>query len=197
MKKTLIFATGNSHKVTEVQSIVGDRLQILSLKEAGYANLHLEETSETLYGNAQQKARILYDLTGLDCFAEDTGLEVDALDGAPGIYTARYAGDHGDPAKNINKLLNEMTGITVRSARFRTVIALIKQKAMYFFEGTVEGRITENPIGTGGFGYDPVFIPMGYEQTFAELPQEIKNTLSHRAQALHKMIAFLQSVYYR
>ncbi|HLF64924.1 MAG TPA: RdgB/HAM1 family non-canonical purine NTP pyrophosphatase [Saprospiraceae bacterium] len=193
---TLIFATTNTHKVAEVKEIAEAQLRILSLKDAGYSNLILEETAGTLRGNAQQKAQTLYDLTCEDCFAEDTGLEVDALHGAPGIYTARYAGAEGDPVKNVQKLLDEMSGVTVRTARFRTVIALIVQKAMYFFEGTVEGRIAEQPRGTGGFGYDPVFIPDGYDQTFAELVPEIKNNLSHRSQAVWKMIVFLKSDIY-
>jgi XTP/dITP diphosphohydrolase len=193
MRRSLIFATSSTHKISEVQAIAGDRLDILSLTDVGYENLILEETTDTFHGNAQQKAQTLYDLIGQDCFAEDTGLEVDALNGAPGVYTARYSGSEGDPSKNINKLLRELTGITHRTARFRTVIALIINRALYLFEGSVEGTIAESPSGSGGFGYDPVFIPAGYTQTFAELSPEVKNALSHRSQAVHKMLAFLIS----
>lgn len=194
MTRTLIFATTNAHKVSEVQEIAGIHLQVLSLKDAGCDKIVLEETADTLQGNARQKAQTLFDMTDHDCFAEDTGLEVDALGGAPGVYTARYAGIENDAVKNINKLLHEISTASTRTARFRTVIALILQKAMYFFEGTVEGEIAENPRGQGGFGYDPVFIPTGYTQTFAELPSEVKNTLSHRSQAVRKMLIFLKSM---
>lgn len=193
MKHTLIFATGNAHKVAEVKAIAGDTLNIISMIEAGFGNVQLEETATTLRGNALQKADILSDYTGLDCFAEDTGLEVDALAGAPGVYTARYAGQNCTPADNLRKLLSALEGLNQRTARFRTVIVLILDQERFFFEGVVEGSIALQPGGEGGFGYDPVFIPEGYTKTFAELPPEIKNTLSHRARAVMQMRDFLNS----
>lgn len=191
MIDTLIFATSNVHKIAEVRDIAGSSVHILSMKDVGLEHVTLEETADTLQGNAEQKVRALHSLVGKDCFAEDTGLEVDALYGAPGVFTARYAGDDCDPKKNIAKLLHELQGCTVRSARFRTVIGLIIKDKLHFFEGTVEGYIAESPMGTAGFGYDPVFIPEGHSHTFGELSAGIKNALSHRAKAMHRMLDFL------
>jgi XTP/dITP diphosphohydrolase len=192
--RTLIFATGNPHKISEVQMIAGNRVYIASPADVGFPYPDLPETASSLDGNAIQKACALYDRLQRDCFAEDTGLEVNALQGAPGINTARYAGPGYTPQQNIEKLLTEMDGAVNRSARFRTVVALIIQKALYLFEGTVEGTIVTRPAGTGGFGYDPVFVPDGYAQSFAELPPDVKNSISHRAQAIEKMVAFVQKL---
>jgi XTP/dITP diphosphohydrolase len=192
MHRTLIFATSNPHKVSEVRALAGDALTIRTMHESGFGHITLNETSDSLQGNAIQKAEDLYLHSRQDCFAEDAGLEVAALGGAPGVFTARYAGEHGDPAQNIQKLLHEMTGISDRRARFRTIIALILDARIHCFEGIVEGTIAGAPRGNGGFGYDPVFIPDGYDQTFAELSADVKNILSHRAIAFKKMLAFLQ-----
>jgi XTP/dITP diphosphohydrolase len=193
MKHTLIFSTGNAHKVSEVRQIAGDDLTILTPAEAGLASSHFPETSDTLEGNARQKARALYDICQCDCLAEDTGLEVDALGGAPGVISARYAGPQRNAEDNINKLLSELADSENRTAQFRTIIALWWEQQEYIFEGIVKGTIAIEPFGRGGFGYDPVFIPDGHTQTFAELSDSIKNTLSHRADAITKMLLFLNT----
>lgn len=194
--RTLVFATSNPHKVDEVKNIIGHRLRILSMHDIGKSSYELPETADTLEGNAVQKAMTLYQATEQDCFAEDTGLEVDALGGDPGVYTARYGGPEANADLNIQKLLDNLQGSDKRTARFRTVFALIMQKALYLFEGSVEGTIAMRPSGTGGFGYDPVFIPKGYQITFAELPTEVKNILSHRSKATEQLLAFLKSISY-
>ena len=186
----LYFATNNIHKLKEVQEVVGDSFQIESMRSLGI-NEDIPEDQQTLEGNALQKARFLYDRTGESCFADDTGLEVDALNGAPGVYSARYAGEAKNSLDNMALLLKNMSGIQNRKARFRTVIALILDCKEYLFEGVVKGTIAEEPRGTAGFGYDPLFVPDGYSTTFAEMDSEAKNAISHRGRAVEKLAAFL------
>ena len=186
----LYFATNNIHKLKEVQEVVGDSFQIESMRSLGI-NEDIPEDQQTLEGNALQKARFLYDRTGESCFADDTGLEVDALNGAPGVYSARYAGEAKTSLDNMALLLKNMSGIQNRKARFRTVIALILDGKEYLFEGIVNGTIAEEPRGTAGFGYDPLFVPDGYSTTFAEMDSEAKNAISHRGRAVEKLAAFL------
>lgn len=186
----LYFATNNIHKLKEVQEVVGDSFQIESMRSLGI-NEDIPEDQQTLEGNALQKARFLYDRTRESCFADDTGLEVDALNGAPGVYSARYAGDAKNSFDNMALLLKNMSGKQNRKARFRTVIALILDGKEYLFEGIVNGTIAEEPRGTAGFGYDPLFVPDGYSTTFAEMDSEAKNAISHRGRAVEKLAAFL------
>ncbi|MDR1272980.1 MAG: RdgB/HAM1 family non-canonical purine NTP pyrophosphatase [Odoribacteraceae bacterium] len=190
--KRLVFATRNVHKVAEVQEILTKKHPILSLREVGY-NGELPEEQQTLAGNALQKARRVRRELGANCFADDTGLEVDALDGAPGIHSARFAGEACDPEANTRELLKRMQGAARRDARFRCVIALASNGREYLFEGSVEGEILESPRGTGGFGYDAVFRPAGYEESFAEMSPELKNTISHRGMAVRELAQFLDS----
>ncbi len=189
----LVFATNNLHKLDEVRKITAGRAEIASLRDI---NCHddIPETGSTLEENALQKARYIKDKFGCDCFADDTGLEVEALGGAPGVYSARYAGEAHDSEANMQKLLSEMEGKENRRARFRTVIALVLDGKEYMFEGIVNGIITEDKRGTNGFGYDPVFMPDGYTKTFAELGDNVKNAISHRAEAVRKLSAFLSSL---
>lgn len=187
----LVFATHNPHKTIEVQEIAGSNLQIENLKNLGCFD-EIPETSETLTGNALQKARYVYERYHVNCFADDTGLEVEALDGRPGVYSARFAGEHCTYQDNVDKLLLEMKGKTNRKACFKTVVALILDGQEYLFEGRVDGIITESARGGEGFGYDPVFQPEGYEQTFAELGEDVKNAISHRGRAMRKMLDFLK-----
>lgn len=189
----LLFATNNLHKIQEVRQILGTSWEVLTLAEAGI-EADLPETGDTLLANAIQKANHIHTEYGLDCFSEDTGLEVDALGGAPGVYTARYAGLPPDSQANMARLLKEMEGLTDRRARFHTVIALWWEGKQYTFEGEVRGRIATQPQGDGGFGYDPVFIPEGYDQTFAALAPEVKKDISHRAKAVARLIQFLQQL---
>lgn len=191
--KTLVFATNNKHKLDEVKKITNHLVDILSLSEI---NCHDEipETADTLEGNALQKARYIKEHFGYDCFADDTGLEVEALGNAPGVYSARYAGPHHDAEANMKKLLSEMQGKENRKARFRTVIALIREGKEYLFEGQIDGRITHEKRGEAGFGYDPIFVPDTYTQTFAELGDDIKNGISHRALAVQKLVSFLSNL---
>ncbi len=189
----LIFATNNAHKCEEVAAVVGDRFRIVTLREVGITE-DIPEDKPTLEGNALQKARYIAERTGEDCFADDTGLEVDALDGEPGVRSARYATDGHDFEANNALLLKNMEGVADRSARFRTVIALIVGGQEFLFEGVVEGRIAESPAGCGGFGYDPLFIPEGGEVTFAEMPAEAKNAISHRGRAVLKLAEFLKRI---
>ena len=190
MKRTLVFATNNAHKLKEIREILTERMEVLSL-----ADIHIEadipETADTLEGNALIKAHYVYDRTGLDCFADDTGLEVDELGGGPGVHTARYASEVYDPEANTQKLLRELQGKTNRKARFRTVIALIEHGEERLFNGVVEGEIATSPKGTEGFGYDPVFVPEGAGQTFAEMGEERKNEISHRARSVAQLMAYL------
>lgn len=187
----IIFATNNEHKLREVRELAGDQLEIAGLKDIGFKG-NIPENESTLEGNALAKALFIKERSGLDCFADDTGLEVEALNGRPGVHSARYAGPEGNAKANIRKLLTELHGIQNRRARFRTVIALIKDGRKHLFEGVVEGTILEEKGGKGGFGYDPVFLPDGYLQTFAEMPLDLKNEISHRGVAVRKLINFLK-----
>lgn len=186
----LVFATNNAHKLSELRQIIGDRFELLSLGDIGCHD-DIPETADTLEGNAMLKARWVKDRYGYDCFADDTGLEVDALGGQPGVYSARFAGPGHDSKANMNKLLSMLDGEENRDARFRTVIALIKDGETHLFEGIVDGEITESPSGTDGFGYDPVFRPEGWEMTFAEATPDEKNAVSHRGRAVAKLITYL------
>lgn len=188
--KQLVFATNNSHKVDEVKNKLGGLFEIKTLSEIGCVE-DIPETSDTLRGNAGQKSHYLYDRFHCDCFADDTGLEVEALNGAPGVYSARYAGPGKDSEANIDKLLSELQGKENRRARFRTVISLILDGEEYTFEGIVNGTILTERHGSHGFGYDPVFQPDGYNCSFAELSMEEKNKISHRGRAIEQLIRFL------
>lgn len=191
MKRKLVFATNNAHKLEEVAAILGDKVELLSLADIQCLT-DIPETADTLEGNARLKSSFIYQNYGLDCFADDTGLEVEALDGAPGVYSARYAGGEGHDAQaNMQKLLRELEGKENRKARFRTVISLILDGKEYLFEGIVPGEIISEKRGDSGFGYDPVFVPEGYRQTFAEMGNETKNKISHRALAVQKLCEFL------
>lgn len=191
MKKKLVVATNNAHKLEEIATILGDEMELLSLKDIN-CHADIPETADTLEGNARQKAMYIYENYGMDCFADDTGLEVDTLNGAPGVFSARYAGDGHDSEANMQKLLKELKGKENRKAQFRTAICLIMEGKEYLFEGIVKGAIIEEKRGGAGFGYDPIFVPEGYDQTFAELGNEIKNTISHRARAVEKLCKFLK-----
>lgn len=186
----IVFATHNAHKVSEVQAVLGSEYQLVTATEAGITE-EIPETQPTIEGNALQKARYVYEHTGLNCLADDTGLEVEALNGAPGVYSARYAGEHVSYADNNVLLLKNLAGCENRKARFRTVIALIVDGKEYLFEGRVEGTIATEPHGEGGFGYDPLFVPEGSQLTFAEMSSEAKNKISHRGRAVAKLVAFL------
>ena len=191
MKKKFVFATNNAHKLEEVTAILGDKIELLSMKDI-HCHADIPETADTLEGNALLKARYIFENYNMDCFADDTGLEVEALNGAPGVYSARYAGDAHNSEANMRKLLQDMEGIENRKAQFRTVFALIINGKEHLFEGIVKGEITKHRCGSSGFGYDPVFQPEGYDKTFAELGNDIKNKISHRALAIQKLCEFLQ-----
>ena len=190
MKPKILFGTNNLHKLAEIRKILADHYQVLSLKDVGEV-IDVEETESTLEGNALLKAKAFCEHTGIPCFADDTGLEVDALGGAPGVYSARYAGEHCSYEDNVNKMLKEMDGKDKRQAAFRTVIAWYDGDNTATFEGKITGSITREPRGRGGFGYDPIFLPDNYEQTFAEMSSELKNQISHRALAVRKFAAFM------
>ena len=191
MKMKIVLATNNAHKLSEIRAILGNEVEFLSLSDIDCHD-DIPETSDTLEGNALQKARYVHERYGLNVFADDTGLEIAALDGRPGVHTARYAfPDRNDTEANIDKILGELEGVADRSARFRTVIALILDGREYLFEGKVDGYITTRRIGTDGFGYDPVFSPEETGKTFAELGVEVKNRFSHRARAVRKLCDFL------
>lgn len=197
MKKKIVFATNNQHKLDEIRSILGADFEVVSLKDIG-CHTDIPETANTLEGNALQKAEYICQHFDIDCFADDTGLEVEALNGAPGVFSARYAGGEGhDSEANMNKLLRELAQNNNRRAQFRTVIALIRkdhatdQWKTNLFEGIVKGTITTEKSGSEGFGYDPIFQPDGYDKTFAELGIDIKNKISHRARAVGKLAKFL------
>lgn len=193
MRKKFVFATNNSHKLEEVTAILGEKVELLSMKDIK-CDTDIPETADTLEGNALLKARYIFDNYHLDCFADDTGLEVKALNGAPGVYSARYAGGEGHDAQaNMLKLLHELDGKENRKAQFRTAISLILDGKEYLFEGVIKGEIIKEKRGDSGFGYDPVFMPEGYDRTFAELGNDIKNQISHRALAVQKLCEFLQS----
>lgn len=187
----ICFATNNKKKIEEVKAALGSEFQIVSLEEIG-CHEELPETGDTLEFNAFQKARHVKDHYGVDCFADDTGLEVEALDGAPGVYSGRYAGEPRSDERNIDKLLDSMTGKENRQARFRTVIALLLEGNEYQFDGIAKGEILEQRVGEKGFGYDPVFRPEGYELTFAEISLEDKNKISHRGKAVKALVEFLR-----
>lgn len=190
----LVFATNNKHKLQEVRDIVGDRVEVLSLNDI---NCHddIPETADTLQGNALIKARHIYNKYGMNCFADDTGLEVEALDGAPGVYSARYAGEECNSEANMLKLLQNLTGKNNRNAQFRTVIALIINGEEKLFNGIVKGIISNEKRGDSGFGYDPVFIPEGYTESFAQMSGEMKNSMSHRFRATQQLADFLKENY--
>lgn len=190
MRKKFVFATNNAHKLEEVTAILKNKVELLSMNDIN-CHVDIPETADTLEGNALLKAQYIFKNYQLDCFADDTGLEVEALDGAPGVYSARYAGDAHNSEANMKKLLQDMEGIENRKAQFRTVFALIIDGKEHLFEGIVKGEITKNRRGTTGFGYDPIFIPEGYTQTFAEMGTELKNKISHRALATEKLCKFL------
>ena len=192
MKRKLVFATNNAHKLEEVAAILGNQIELLSLNDID-CHTDIPETAETLEGNALLKSSFIYKNYHLDCFADDTGLEVEALNGAPGVYSARYAeGEGHDAQANMRKLLHELEGKENRKAQFRTAISLILDGKEYLFEGVIKGEIIQEKRGDSGFGYDPIFKPEGYQQTFAELGNEIKNKISHRALAVQKLCEFLQ-----
>lgn len=186
----LIFATNNAHKLEEVQAMVGDKFILKSLADIGCTD-DIPETGVTFQENAQQKTDYLHSRYQVDCFGDDSGLEVDALNGEPGVYSARYSGSR-DMEQNIDLVLSKLGDSSNRTARFKTVISLFLQGEQHFFEGSVEGGIIDQRIGTEGFGYDPIFIPDGYAQTFAEMSLAEKNKISHRAKAIAKLVAFLK-----
>ena len=188
----IVFATNNTHKLAEVRAVLGDGYELVTLKDVGITE-DIPETGATLDENATLKARYVYNRTGMDCFADDTGLEVEALNGAPGVHSARYATDGHDFKANNRKLLNELQGTENRHARFRTVISLIRGGVEQQVEGIVEGVIAHEESGAEGFGYDPLFIPTGYDRTFAEMSAEEKNAISHRGRAVAKLAAILQN----
>lgn len=191
---TLIFATNNAHKIAEIKAALGNAFHIITLEEAGI-RISIPEPHDTLEANAREKSTTIFKLTGKDCFAEDTGLEVRALQGAPGVKSARYAGEHSSQEDNISKLLQELKGKQDRTAQFRTVISLLMKGKEYQFEGVCKGRICFQEKGNAGFGYDPVFIPEGAVKTFAEMEMEEKNQYSHRMRALQKLITFLKTTH--
>lgn len=191
--KQIVFATNNPHKLEEIRQIAGTNLKILSLAEIGCHD-DIPETADTLEGNALIKARYIKEKYGYDCFADDTGLEIVALGNEPGVYSARYAGEDCNPQRNMEKVLNKMAGIKERQASFRTVIALIWGNKTHLFEGSIPGEITTEKRGDAGFGYDPIFQPTGYTLTFAELGEEEKNKISHRAIATGKLLQFLRNI---
>ncbi len=187
----LVFATNNAHKLEEVAAKIAGKIKLLSLNDI---NCHddIEETGTTFRENASIKSRFIYDKYHLNCFGDDSGLEIDALNGEPGVYSARYAGGHGNNDANMDKVLKNLEGVTNRKARFRTVISLMWAGEEYFFDGTVEGNIRHECSGTGGFGYDPIFEPEGYNITFAEMTMAEKNAISHRARAMVGLLSFLR-----
>ncbi|MFW6369635.1 MAG: non-canonical purine NTP diphosphatase [Bacteroidota bacterium] len=189
----LLFATQNQHKYHEIKKLMPDNVELINLAHLGFMD-ELPETQHTLEGNALQKARFVYEQHHINCFADDTGLEINALDGAPGVLSARYAGDDKDPVQNMKKVLEEMKEKDDRSARFRTVIATIIDEKEYIFEGIVGGSILTEQRGENGFGYDPIFLPDGYNSSFAEMDLNEKNQISHRGEAIKKLVKFLKSL---
>jgi len=189
----LVFATNNKHKLQEIRSILNSSVNILSLKDID-CHEDIPETGNTLNANASQKANYIFKKYNINCFADDTGLEIEALNGEPGVFSARYAGEDKDSEKNMKKVLENLKDKTNRSARFRTVISLIIDGKELLFEGVINGHIIETPKGNRGFGYDPIFVPDGYNQTFAELGDEIKNKISHRAKAVEKLTEYIKTL---
>ncbi|VBB46068.1 Non-canonical purine NTP pyrophosphatase [uncultured Paludibacter sp.] len=186
MTKKIVFATNNRHKLEEVKNILGKKIEIISLQDIGCEE-EIPETADTLEGNAELKAQYISQKYNIDCFADDTGLEIAALNGKPGVFSARYAGEPSNSANNVRKVLYEMQGKENREAQFRTVICLVENGKSHFFEGKITGKIAQKPTGGNGFGYDPVFIPDGYNKSFAELTTEDKNRISHRALAVKEL----------
>ena len=193
MQHKLVFATNNAHKIEEVAAKIGDEFILLSLDAIG-CHADIAETGITFAENASIKSHFIFNKYKLNCFGDDSGLEIDALNNEPGVYSARYAGTHGNHDANIDKVLNKLSGSFNRKARFRTVISLMWNGAEHFFEGTVEGTIRSQRAGFKGFGYDPIFQPDGYNITFAEMSMEQKNSISHRGRAVEKMVEFLKGV---
>jgi len=193
MSLKLVFATNNRHKLEEVSHKIADHFELLTLNNIGCTE-DIEETGSTFEENAAIKSKYVYDKFHLNCFGDDSGLVIDALNGEPGVYSARYAGEHGNHAANIKKVLAKLEGIENRKARFVTVISLIWEGKEHVFEGIVEGTIRHEITGTGGFGYDPIFQPDGYDVTFAEMSMDEKNKISHRARAMEKLISFLKDI---
>ena len=189
----LVFATNNLHKLKEVQEMLSNAIEVLSLKDIGCFE-DIEETESTLEGNAKLKADYITEKYGFDCFADDTGLEVEALDGNPGVYSARYAGEHGNAEKNMEKLLIELQNKSSRKAKFRTIIALNLRNKQYLFEGICDGEILNEKTGVKGFGYDPIFKPKNASCSFAEMNSEEKNIISHRGIAIQKLVNFLSLI---
>lgn len=191
--KKFVFATNNAHKLEEVKALLGDKIELLSMKDIK-CSADIPETETTLEGNALLKARYIYENYHINCFADDTGLEVEALNGAPGVYSARYAGEEHNSEANMKKLLHKLEGVENRKAQFRTIFALIIEGKEHLFEGIVKGEIIKQRKGNAGFGYDPIFVPEGYTQTFAEMGSEEKNKISHRAKAVGKLCKFLHTL---
>lgn len=189
----LIFATNNLHKLNELSKLAGDNFHLLSLNDINCTD-DIPETADTLEGNAALKARFIWEKFEKNCFADDTGLEVEALNGQPGVYSARYAGEDQNSEANLSKLLQDMVCVTNRKARFRTVICLILNGKESYFEGIVNGVLLAERHGEEGFGYDPIFVPEGYDQTFAEMDMGLKNSMSHRGRATEKLLQFLKSL---
>lgn len=187
--KTLVFATNNKHKLEEVQALIGDKFQLRTLNDIGCLD-EIPETGHTFRDNASQKSHYIWDRFQIDCFSDDSGLEIDALNGEPGVYSAHYSGSR-DAEENLQLVLSKMAGVSHRSARFKCIISIILDGKEHFFEGTVEGEITTNRSGSDGFGYDPIFKPQGYNVSFAEMSAEQKNEISHRARAVEQLVAFL------
>lgn len=193
MKRSLVFATGNQHKLEEVQGLLGKDFALSCLREVGITE-EIPETALTLHENALQKAQYVFEKCGCACFADDTGLEIEALNGEPGVFSARYAGSQKDSVANMQLVIEKLQGVANRKAQFRTVIAYIDAFGNEtLFEGKVEGKIIDTPTGVQGFGYDPIFVPDGYVKTFAELPMEVKNSMSHRGRAIQKLVDFLNT----
>lgn len=190
LMEKLVFATNNAHKLEEIIAILGSKLSILSLSDIGYSE-EIPEPFDTLEANALHKARVVHSFCQLPVFADDTGLEVEALGGRPGVLSARYAGEQKDSRANMQKVIRELQGTTNRNARFRTVIAFVDGVEEKCFEGIVNGALLTEENGNGGFGYDPIFVPDGYTQTFAQMPAECKNNISHRGRAIEKFMAYL------
>ena len=194
MNMKLVFATNNKHKLEEVRAILGNRIEVLSLNDIDCHD-DIPETADTLEGNALIKARYIYEKFGVDCFADDTGLEVEALGGEPGVYSARYAGEECNSEANMQKLLQNLTGKNNRNAQFRTVIALIIKGEEKLFNGIVKGTISGEKMGNAGFGYDPIFIPEGFSESFAQMASDMKNSISHRYRATEELSNYLKQQY--
>ncbi|MCX6210537.1 MAG: RdgB/HAM1 family non-canonical purine NTP pyrophosphatase [Bacteroidetes bacterium] len=190
---TLIFATNNQHKIDEIKSVIGNKFNIITLVEAGI-DIDIPEPYDTIEANANEKSNFIFNLTQKDCFGEDTGLEIEILNGEPGVLSARYAGEEKGHQKNIEKVLNKLQGTVNRNAQFKTIISLVINGKQYMFEGICKGKIIEEQRGKDGFGYDPIFVPDGDTKTFAQMSLDEKNIYSHRRKATDKLIGFLQNI---